>query len=300
MIERTHLEILRTLEQYGTLTKTAKVMKISQSALSHSIAKLENQLECTLWEKKGRGLMLTPQGQQLLKLSKKTLPLFEKLESELLQSSAYLRSYVRIGMECYPCFQWLSAMLGDFFKAWPNIDIDVKQRFKFGAVGALVNHDIDLIITPDPYFKDSLIYEPVFEYELIAICSQNHHLAQKTSLLPEDFAEERLISYPIPVERLDIFTRFLIPAQVVPHSHKSFETTEMILQMVAAGRGIAVLPDWLIDEYRDKVPLSRIKVGTAGLHKKNYIGYRSSDREFEYIKHFISLAKRFWWDYKKS
>ena len=53
MIERIHLEIIRSLDQLGTLTKVAKDLNSTQSALSHSIGKLEDHLECSVWRKKG-------------------------------------------------------------------------------------------------------------------------------------------------------------------------------------------------------------------------------------------------------
>ena len=292
MIERTHLEIIRSLNQLGTLTRVAKDLKLTQSALSHSIAKLEDHLECSVWRKKGRNLVLTEQGLGILKLAKKILPMLEKAETELKGSElGNVKGYLRIGMECYPCYQWLSTILPRFLNTWPSIDLDIKQQFKFGAVGALFDHDIDLIITPDPYLQQGLVYESVYPYELVAVVDAKHKLASRDTVDPKDFEDETLITYPIPKERLDIFTKFLLPVDVFPKYHKTFETTEMILHMVAAGRGIAVLPDWLVKEYQLRDSLSSLRIGSGGIQKSNYIGYRKEDQGLSYIENFIDLAK---------
>ena len=53
MLERTHLEILTAIKEHGTLTKAADSLHLSQSALSHSIKKLENQINTPIWQKDG-------------------------------------------------------------------------------------------------------------------------------------------------------------------------------------------------------------------------------------------------------
>jgi LysR family transcriptional regulator for metE and metH len=52
---------------------------------------------------------------------------------------------------------------------------------------------------------------------------------------PEQLNEETLITYPVPVERLDIYNMFLLPASMAPRQHKTIETTDIMLQMVASG-----------------------------------------------------------------
>ena len=294
MIERIHLEIIRNLEQLGTLTRVARSLNLSQSALSHSMSKLEQQLDCPIWQKKGRNLILTDQGQTILRLSKKILPMLEKAEVELKQSEpGYLSSYLRIGMECYPCSQWLSNILPKFLQDWPAVDLDIVQKFKFGAVGALYDYDIDMIITPDPFFRRGLTYEAVFPYELVAVVASDHSFANKDFIVPEDLKDEALITYPIPKDRLDIFTKFLLPSDINPKSHKTFETTEMIIHMISAGRGVAALPDWLVKDYTGTMKLSHLRLGQQGIFKKNYIGFRSEDQESDYIKYFIELSKNY-------
>ena len=63
---------------------------------------------------------------------------------------------------------------------------------------------------------------------------------------PADLPNETLFTYPVPPERLDVFTQFLVPANCRPRHHRNVETTEMMLQLVAAGRGVSAIPDWLV------------------------------------------------------
>jgi LysR family transcriptional regulator for metE and metH len=107
-----------------------------------------------------------------------------------------------------------------------------------------------------------------------------------------ELAEEVLISYPVDIERLDIYTQFLLPAGCAPKQHKVIETTDIMLQMVASGRGVAALPGWLVGEYADKVAVLPVRLGPQGIAKQIFLGVRDTETEIDYLRAFIALAKR--------
>ena len=59
-LERIHLSLLREVQRRGSLTEAAKTLGLTQSALSHTVKRLEHQLGTAIWQKEGRGLRLTP------------------------------------------------------------------------------------------------------------------------------------------------------------------------------------------------------------------------------------------------
>lgn len=292
MLERSHLAIIAAVDARGTLTEAATSLHLSQSALSHAIRKLENQLGTPLWQKEGRLLRLTQAGEQLLQLAKRLLPQFEHAEQLLKQYARGQRGTLRIGMECHPCYQWLLKVIAPFLEKWPDVDVDVKQKFQFGGIGALFSHDIDILVTPDPLRQKGLDYTPVFNYEQVLVVAKHHALAAKTFVRPEDLCDETLISYPVERERLDIYAEFLTPANCAPRDHKEIEATNIMLQMVAAGRGVAALPRWLVEEYAQTMDIHPVRLGSAGIAKQIFLGVRRSDVELGYLKGFIELAAR--------
>lgn len=290
MIERHHLDLIRAVEQQGSLTAAAEKLCLTQSALSHSVRKLEQQMGTAVWIREGRKLRLTQAGQLLLSLASRLLPQFEHAEEMVRRMARGQKGMLRIGMECHPCYQWLLKVVGPFLQQWPDVDVDVKQQFQFGGMAALFGHDIDLLVTPDPLYRKGLIFEPVFDYELRLVVPRGHPLAAKESVHPRDLEPETLITYPVETERLDIFSQFLLPAGCRPARHKTIETTEIMLQMVAAGRGVSALPGWLVDEYRGRIPVDTLRLGEAGVHKQIWLGLRESDRNVDYLKAFVTLA----------
>ncbi|MBF7073413.1 LysR family transcriptional regulator [Glaciecola sp. MH2013] len=292
MLERIHLEILTAIKEHGTLTKAADALYLSQSALSHSIKKLEGLLATPIWVKEGRTLRLTDAGQRIQSLANRVLPQFKYTELQLQQIAKGEMGSLRIGMECHPCYQWLLQVMQPYLAQWPDIDMDVKQAFQFGALGALLSYEIDVLITPDPLYKPQIDYIPVFDYEHRLVVSDTHHLAQQDYAVPEQLANEVLFSYPVEPLRLDIFSQFLNPAKCSVKKHKVIETTEIMLQMVAAGRGICALPGWLVDEYAKSMPIKSVRFGELGIQKQIFVGIRKSEQDIDYLSGFIEQAKK--------
>ncbi len=292
MLERIHLEILTAIKAHGTLTKAADSLHLSQSALSHSIKKLEGQIATPIWEKEGRNLRLTDAGEHIQTLANRVLPQLVHTELVLNQIAKGEAGSLRIGMECHPCYQWLLRVIHPYLQKWPNIDMDVKQAFQFGALGALLSYEIDVLITPDPLFTPKIDYIPVFDYEHRLVVAASHTLAKQDNVLPHQLDEEVLFSYPVEPLRLDIFSQFLNPAKCSVKKHKNIETTEIMLQMVAAGRGVCALPGWLVDEYAKSMPIKSLRFGEKGISKQIFVGVRNTEQDIDYLDDFIAQAKK--------
>ena len=291
VLEKIHLAIIREVEEQGSLTAAANKLCLTQSALSHTMKKLEQNLGAAVWHREGRSLRLTQAGAYLLAVANRILPQLSDTEARIRQYAQGERGTLRIGMECHPCYQWLLKVVTPYLAAWPDVDVDVKQRFQFGGIGALFGYEIDLLVTPDPLFKPGLHFEPVFDYEQVLAVGRNHALAAAPYIKPEQLGSEVLITYPVEHERLDIYNQFLIPAGISPKRHKIIETTDILLQMVASGRGVTALPRWLVEEYAKKMKLVAVRLGRRGIAKQIFLGARKADIDIAYLKAFVEMAR---------
>ena len=294
-LERAHLSIVRAVHVQGTLTAAAEALCLTQSALSHAMKKLEQQVGAPLWQREGRRLRLTQAGRHLLAVAQRVLPQLEQAEERLRQLACGEAGTLRIGMECHPCYRWLLKVVAPYLAAWPGVDVDVKQKFQFGGIGALFDHEIDLLVTPDPLPRPGLRFEPVFDYEQVLVVSRQHPLANVRCVRPQQLAGETLITYPVQRQRLDIYTRFLAPAGVEPLRHKTLEDTGIMLQMVASGRGVTALPRWLAQDYARQLPLTTARLGARGIAKQIHLGARADDLQGDQatacLRGFIELAR---------
>lgn len=104
------------MERQGSLTAAARSLGLTQSALSHTVRKLEQQIGTRIWEREGRSLQLTSAGRSLLALAQRLLPQLEHAEHVLGQIARGERGTLRVGMECHPTQQIGVGFGGRFFQ----------------------------------------------------------------------------------------------------------------------------------------------------------------------------------------
>lgn len=290
MLDRQHLAILREVDRLGSVTAAAERMNVTQPALSHLIRKLEERYNIKIWMKHGRSLRLTQTGEYLLGVAQRLLPQIEHAERVLGDYAAGRRGALRVGMECHPCQKWLMRVTAPYLSAWPDVEFELRTAFPLNGINALVSHEIDLLITPDPVELPGLSYVPVFDYELVLAVHDDHPLAGRGHAVPQDLIDEELITYPVSFERLDVYTQFLVPGRCRPRRHRTAESTELMLQLVAAKRGISVVPDWLLREEGADLPLRPVRLGEKGISKSIHLGIRRGEETVDYLAGFLATA----------
>ena len=292
MLDRQHLSILRDVDRLGSLTAAAERLNVSQSALSHTIRKLEERYGVAMWEKDGRNLRLTEAGRYIVRLAQRVLPQIERAENVLSDYRHGQRGSLKIGMECHPCHQWLMGVTKPYLMDWKDVDLELTTSFAFGGVAALTGYEIDILITPDPIETSGINYLPVFDYELVLAVPAGHTLAAKDHAEPADLTDETLFTYPVPPERLDVFTQFLVPANCRPRHHRNVETTEMMLQLVAAGRGVSAIPNWLVRREAATLGVHPVRIGRTGIQKSIHLGLRDGDDTVDFIAGFLTTSRQ--------
>ena len=198
---------------------------------------------------------------------------------------------LHMAIECHSCFQWLMPTIDQFRDAWPEVELDLASGFSFAPLPALARGDLDLVVTSDPVELAGITYVPLFTYEAQLAVANQHPLASKPYVTPEDLAAETLIHYPVERDRLDIFTRFLDPADVEPAGVRTAELTVMMLQLVASGRGVSCLPNWALHEYSSRGYVTAKKLGEKGLYATLYAGIRADMLDAPFMRDFLLTAK---------
>ncbi len=171
------------------------------------------------------------------------------------------------------------------------MELDLASGFSFAPLPAWPEAIWIWWVTADPVDLSGVTYVPLFTYEALLAVANQHPLAQRPYIVPEDLAQETQITYPVERDRLDIFTRFLDPADVEPLSIRTAEMTVMMLQLVASGRGVCCLPNWAIHEYSSRGYVTARRLGEKGLYATLYAAIREDMLEAPFMQDFLLTAK---------
>lgn len=290
-LEFRHLRTIKAVQDTGGLARAAEVLNITQSALSHQIKGLEDQIGVELFARRSKPMRLSAAGQRLLRLAERILPEIAHLEEEFRALKEGRTGRLHIAIECHACFEWLLPVLEQFRRAWGAVDVDIRPGLAFGALPALEREEIDLVVTSDPEELPGIAFTPLFDYEPVFVAASQHPLAAKPFVEAEDFRGETLITYPVDRPRLDIFKLLLTPEGVEPRAIRQVELTAVILLLVASNRGVSVLPDWVVRGLRFHSDYVTRPVTAQGLTRRLYAATRTEDTAKPFMAHVLRLMR---------
>ena len=290
-LEFRHLRTIKAIHDTGGLGRAADTLNITQSALSHQIKGLEEQAGVELFVRRSKPLKLSAAGKRLLRLAEQVLPQVSALEEEFNGLRAGKTGRLHIAIECHACFEWLFPVLEAFRHNWGDVDVDIRPGLSFEALPALVREEVDLVVSSDPEEIPGVIFIPLFDYEPVFLAAANNPLAKREFIEAEDLRDQVLLTYPVDRSRLDAFTELLTPAKVEPRAIRQVELTAVILMLVAANRGVAVLPDWVLREVRSNADYVTKPLTAPGKTKRLYAAVREDDADKAYMAHVLKLMR---------
>lgn len=290
-IELRHLRSLRAIHQAGGLARAAEMLNMTQSALSHQIAGLEDQAGMELFVRRSKPMRLSAAGQRMLRAAERILPEMAALEEEFRALRSGKSGRLHIAIQCHACFDWLFPVLELFRHAWPEVDVDIRAGLAFEPFPALAREEVDLVISSNPEPLPGVVAQPLFDYAPTFVAAAQNPLAGKAMIAAEDLRDQTLITYPVGRDKLDVFTDLLTPARVEPAAHRHVELTAVILMLIGSNRGVGVLPDWVVRDLRANPDYALRPLAPGNVTRRLYGCLRDEDAARPHMAHFIKLAR---------
>lgn len=286
-MEWNQLEYFKTVAQMGHVTRAAEKLTISQSALSHSIAKLESELGFPLFDRNGKSIRLNQNGRLFLNYVNRALQEISVGRQVVLDSLnpnvgnvslAFLRS---LGTSLVP------KLLVKFREQFPQIQFKLYENGTLFLLQQLLSGEIDLCLCPSVLIKNSIEWVPLFSEELFIAVSRRHRLAKQDRVSLHEIANEPIITlkkgYGLRILTDQFFEQIDINPLIV------FEGEEImtLAGLVEAQFGVALIPYLTGLDKLDIVliPVSTPKCArTIGIawNKNNYLS-----RPAKKVKNFI-------------
>ncbi|QLI83131.1 LysR family transcriptional regulator [Chitinibacter fontanus] len=290
LLELRHLKTITAIAEAGSLTRAAERLHLTQSALSHQVRLLEDHYGLPLFARKSNPLKLTAAGEKLATLARDVLPSIAATERDIARLREGQAGQLRIAVECHTCFDWLMPAMDQFRQHWPEVELDIVSGFHADPVQLLYEDRADIAIVSEVESQPELSHLPLFSYDMVALLATDHALASKPYLDAADFANETLITYPVPDEMLDLLRKVLKPAGINP-KRRPTELTVAMLQLVASRRGIAALPRWSVQSYLDRGYVVAKPITAQGLKSELYAAMHTDRQQAAYLVDFVETMR---------
>jgi DNA-binding transcriptional LysR family regulator len=268
------LSLFNLVVRSGSISKGAELALLAVGAASKRISDLEAAVGVELLERHSRGVTLTPAGQALHRHVLRILADVDQLSADLSDHAAGIVGLVRLWANTSAVTQFLPADLADFIAAHPGIRIELHEQDSTDVVLALLDGRAELGIfaerTP-AHGLQTLLYR---RDRLALVVPQGHPLATQERIAFADATEHEFVSLTPGTSlarRLADESRALGRSLRLRIHVRSFDA---MCQMVAAGLGIAVLPERAIEPHLKSMGLVRIALTDAWVERDLLIGMR--------------------------
>jgi len=240
----------QNLVETGSFTATGMKMNLTQSSISHAISNLENELGLSLFHRTQKQLSLTEEGKLIYGHILKILAAQEALENEVADLKGLIIGTVRIGVLPSVSFTFLPRILAYFEKNYPGIKIELFEGNYDQLEGWLLSRMIDVGFLSDPV-PAKVEFEELLNDPLVCIVSEDHRLAEFSTVEVKQLADERWIMPKSSIDRnvTKLLSREKIPMKVV----YEMEVDQAIISMVAENLGISIMPEMLLSVLPPKI-----------------------------------------------
>ncbi len=284
------LEVFLTVTREGKFSRAAEKLHRTQSAVSQSIHKLEEDVGELLFDRSSRDGGLTDAGRVLQEYAERLLNLRNDASGALAELRELQRGKLAIAANEFTAL-YLLPVLAEFRRLHPMIRIMVQRSLGSHIPGDVLRHTSELgVLTYDPE-EPRLHSIVVYLDELIFVVPPTHPLAAESQVSIRQLGAEsfvaHIVSSPYREKVIQTFKRHKTPL----HMDIELPTLQAIKRFVAMGNGVALLPEISVENELTRGELVRIPVRELRLHRKLRLVYRKAASISHAARAFLKVAE---------
>jgi len=252
-----HLKAFLVVSHTRNFTRAAEQLNYAQSNVTTQIQQLEEELDVKLFDRIGKSICLTPEGEKLIPYASKMLSLSTDIGH--LYTDTKDSGRIVIGASESLSIYKLPYILNQYKQQFPDVDLFIKVIDTPDFIPALVNNEIDIALAIEPLVNDKSItrvFEKKEPVELYALPS--HPLAQQKKVCPNDLIDMPLILTGPDCCYRKLFERELLAHNIEPKIILATGSVPVIKMSTLSGLGACVLPELVVHKELESGELIRL------------------------------------------
>jgi LysR family transcriptional regulator, regulator for metE and metH len=291
-LEARDLRLVQAIAEAGGATRAAKLLCLSQSAVSHQLRGLEDRLGLPLFEREGRRLRITPAGEKLVGLAQQVLAPLWQAELELRRSTLEERPKLRVSTQCYTAYHWLPKALQALMTEHPEVELVLQTDPVGNADEHLRENRADVVLCVAPPTKARWTQVPLFKDELVLAVPPGHALSRRKFVEGADLSEETLIQNNVSALERDRVKKLLFGEHGGVRRVVRLPVTEAVLDLVQAGMGVSILAGFTLGSRVARGELDYVRLTARGF-SRTWVGvFRAGAKLEPAIRTLLAAIKR--------
>jgi DNA-binding transcriptional LysR family regulator len=265
VLETKQLLIFRTIVELGSFTRAGVRLGLSQPAISQQVRALEQQVGVPLLLRRTKFARPTPGGEVLLQYARQVLGKVDEVERALAAVADGDTGVVRVAAGGAACQYLLPSVLREFRARFPRVEIQVNAGHTTRTVQRLQHGEVDLGLVTLPVRADAMRVATVGRDELMVIVPPAHAWSTRRRIMPTDLAEQPIVLYERQSRATDLILRALLADGVFARVAMEIDHLGAAKEMVQAGLGVSMLPEWAVRDEVAAGKLVALSLGKTGL-----------------------------------
>ena len=289
------LQVFHTVARLLSFTKAAETLHMTQPAVTFQVRQLEEHFNTRLFDRTHNRISLTDAGKRVFEYSDRIFELYNEMESAVREMTGDVSGILMIGASTTIAEYMLPALLGDFKKKYPDVNLQLKVSNSDGIVHMVENNVIDLGVVESPVLNKNLVVEVCRVDQLVAVVSPNHPLASREAVTINE-----LLEYPYICREEGSGTREVISEYMTEQGihngqvHLTMElgSPESIKGAVEAGMGVSIISSATVQKelkLGTLVPLTLVPAlerPFSFVHQKQKFRHRAMDELLEFARSY--------------
>lgn len=246
LIESRQIRAFVAVARRGNFTLGAKDVFLTQSAVSHAIKSLEDDMGCPLFRRVGRRAVLTHAGERLLQHCEEILHKMHDARMDLNQLPDVGRECLRVGAPMTVCQHILPAVLRRVQQEFPQCGLRVETGDNPQLLALLLAGRIDLAVMAEPERRADLIFAPLFRDEFHFVMLPVHPWVTAAEIAKEDIRQTTLILANKSTRSYQLIASYFRARRVALNRCIELGSVESIKEMVKNGLGVGITALWPI------------------------------------------------------
>ncbi|KPL85888.1 LysR family transcriptional regulator [Herpetosiphon geysericola] len=261
-MEFSQLRYFEAVARLGNVTKAAHEQHIAQPSMSKALQALEQEVGVQLFDRVGRGVELSDAGALLLPYARRVLAEIQAARQALQARADLTVGHVSLGVTPTVGTRLIPQALATFNRRYQGIQLELHEAGASELVELLNAGVVDLAIVSALVHgveSTTLLSEP-----LVVVVSQQHRFAQRQSVLASELRDEGFIVFPQGYELRNYTLQLCEQAGFAPRIVLDGGEMDTVVSLVAAGLGVAVVPQLAIDQ---RIGLHALAIADGGLQR---------------------------------
>lgn len=290
-IDSRQLRAFISLAYNENFTVAAKDLHLTQSAVSHSMKALEQDLGCRLFDRVGKKALLTQAGEQLLIYAERIMSEMQGARDALNHLSNWGKVRIRIGASTTACEYLIPRVMREFKRDHANCIVTIVPGDSPQSIEALHQNRIDLALVIEPRREPQFDFQPLFSDDLKFLVAPTHPWAQQGKVTREQIGEQNYILYNKTSYTFQMVEAYFKRDNITLNSVIQFGSMEAIKELVKQELGVAIMAPWVAQKEIEEGTLVALPLGSRKLKRTWGVSHWKDRRLSLPEENFISLCK---------